>query len=617
MNKNKDLKYIWNLKDIYLKEEDFLKNIEKVKTLTKKIAKFEGKLSKKEEILKYFKISKEKSLIEDQLSAYAGLYHAINMDDEKSKKYISLLEILDDEISEKEMFVLPEISKIEDKVLKKWCKDKDFEKHKFLLEKIIEEKKHIYNKEIEQIIDYSTAGKEEIYNMYSFLTELEIPFKDAVDKNGKKHPVTNSIYASYLEKKDESLRKTALFSRLEGYKKFNNTLASSYIGLLKSASKMMKVRKYNSYLESKLKQEDLNINVYKTLLEGVESNLNVLEKYRKLNYKIFKKQKITQEGKRIKPWDNSLKPFEVKEEKIEYEDAKKMVIDGLNIFGNKYINKIKYIFENRYIDVFPRKGKESGGFNLDIYEIHPYILLNYDHTFDDVTTIAHELGHAMHGIMVSENQDYEFSDYNIMLAETASTTNEVIMANYLIEKEKNKVKKAQHLMNFIDTIIATLIVQAMFSRFEEKAFLKAEKNEIITPEVLNKLYEDISKKYYKNIYKAKDKDKETKEEKKEIKKVKELKKYSWTRVPHFFRPFYVYKYCIGITAAINIYENITKYGDDFKEKYFNMLKSGGSKKVLETFKIADIDLEDKKIYENAFNFLNKKIDELDKIIDEI
>ena len=223
----------------------------------------------------------------------------------------------------------------------------------------------------------------------------------------------------------------------------------------------------------------------------------------------------------------------------------------------------------------------------------------------------------MHGIMVSENQDYEFSDYNIMLAETASTTNEVIMANYLIEKEKNKVKKAQHLMNFIDTIIATLIVQAMFSRFEEKAFLKAEKNEIITPEVLNKLYEDISKKYYKNIYKAKDKDKETKEEKKEIKKVKELKKYSWTRVPHFFRPFYVYKYCIGITAAINIYENITKYGDDFKEKYFNMLKSGGSKKVLETFKIADIDLEDKKIYENAFNFLNKKIDELDKIIDEI
>lgn len=615
--KENDEKYIWNLKDIYKTEKEFSEDIEKIKKITEEITKLEGKLKEKENMQKYFALSKKMGLIEDKVSAYVYLNSAINMEDEKIKEDMSKLDILGDFVSEKTIFVLSEISEIEDSILQKWVKDKDFKKHKFFFEKIIEQKKHIYNKEIEQIIDYASAGKDELLSMYNFLSELEMPFHDAEDKDGKKYPVTNSKYSSYLESKDGKLRKTAMFSKLEAYKKFNNTLSSAYIGLLKSSAKSIKLRKYDSYLESKLKGEDLNKKVYNTLLDEVENNLDVINRYRKITYKIFKKVGITEEGKRIKPWDTSLKPFEAKEKKIEYEEAKKLVLEGLSILGDNYIEKLKYIFSNRYIDVFPRKGKESGGFNLDIYDVHPYILLNYDKTYDDVTTIAHELGHAMHGIFVSENQDYELSGYNIMLAETASTTNEVIMANYLIEKETNKIKKAQGLINFIDTIIATLVVQAMFSRFEEKAFEKAEKNEILTPDILNELYKNINKKYYKNIYENKDKIKETKKEKEEIKKINELKKYSWTRVPHFFRPFYVYKYSVGITAAINIYKNIEEKGNKYIEKYFNMLKSGGSKKVLDTFKIADIDLEKEKTYKKAFEFLNEKIDELEKIINEI
>lgn len=615
--KENDEKYIWNLKDIYKTKKEFLEDIEKIKNITKEITKLEGKLKKKTNMQKYFLLSKKMGLLEDKVSAYVYLNSAINMENEKTKEDMSKLDILEDFVSEKTMFVLPEISKIEDSILKEWIEDKDFEKQKFFLEKILEQKKHIYNKDIEQIIDYASAGKDEIFSMYNFLSELEMPFDDAEDKRGKKYPVTNSKYSSYLESKDEKLRKTAMFSKLEAYKKFNNTLSSAYIGLLKSAAKNIKLRKYDSYLESKLKGEDLNKKVYNTLLNEVEKNLDIIDRYRKLRYKIFKKVGITEEGKRIKPWDSSLKPFELKEKKIEYEEAIELVLKGLSLFGDNYTKKLKDIFSNRYIDVFPRKGKESGGFNLDIYNVHPYILLNYDKTYDDVTTIAHELGHAMHGIFVSESQDYELSGYNIMLAETASTTNEVIMANYLIEEETNKIKKAQSLINFIDTIIATLVVQAMFSRFEEMAFEKAEKNEILTPDILNDLYKDINKKYYKNIYSNKDKLKETKKEKEEIKKINELKKYSWTRVPHFFRPFYVYKYSIGITAAINIYKNIEEKGDEYIEKYFTMLKSGGSKKVLDTFKLADIDLEKEETYKKAFMFLKEKIDELEKLINEI
>lgn len=614
--KNVDKKYIWNLKDIYKNEEEYNKDIEKMKELANEIEKYEGKLKDKENVLKIFNLTEELSRIEEKVGAYSFLDSSINLDKNEPKKRLSNLEIIGDKINEKIIYITPELSKLEDEKLKDFLKDKDFEKYKYVLEEIIEDKKHVFSKEIEQIIDYANAGKGELIEVYNILTELEMPFEDAEDKDGKKYEITNSKYSSYLESKDETLRKTAMFSRLKGYKKFNNTLSTTYIGLLKSLSKAMKYRKYKGVLETKLKKEDLTKKVYDTLITGVKENIEIYNKYRKLNYELYKKMGLTKEGKRIKPWDASLKIFEEKREKIPYEKAKEMVLDALNILGEEYIKKLEEIFESRHIDVFPRKGKESGGYNLDIYDSKPYILLNYDETYEDVTTIAHELGHAMHGIL-SKVQPYVFSSYNIMLAETASTTNEIIMASYLIDKETNKKKKAQMLINLIDMIAVTLILQTSFGSFEERAFKLAENDEILTPEVLNNLYEEINEEFYPSIYTKEDKKNETDEEKEDFKKVKELKKYSWTRVPHFYRPFYVYKYSIGVTAAINIYLNIKKDKEKYLTKYFDMLKSGGSKKVIDTFKIAKIDLEDKKIYKNAFIFLDDKIEELKNLINEI
>lgn len=611
----KDIKYIWNLEDIYKDISLYKKDLEELKKIGKEMAKYEGKLNNKKDILEYFNLGTKKSRILDKLSAYVYLNTAIDMDNNEYKMYMSELENVLVKISEDTIFDLSELKDLEDSTLKEYMNDPDFKNSKYFFEKLIEEKKHIFSKDIEQIIDYASAGIEELYSMYNFLTELEMPFKDAVDKNGKTYPVTNSMYGSYLESKDEVLRKTAMFSRLEGYKSFNNSLASAYIGNLKNITKMLKCRKYKSKLDAKLKGLNLSKEVYLNLVNGVEDNLDTVKRYKKLVYKIYKKMGLVEEGKRIKPWDTSLKPFEKKQIYIPYEDAKETVISGLSVLGDGYLESLKHILENRYVDVFPRKGKESGGFNLDIYDVHPYILLNYEGTHDDVTTIAHELGHAMHGIYAKE-QDYELHDYSTIIAETASTTNEVIMANYLIENEKDKIKKAQMLLNFIDTIFATLVTQTMFSRFEEKAFKLAEDEDILTPDVLNNIYKDLDKKYAPRIYTNKDKENETKEEKEEIDKIKELRKYSWTRVPHFYRPFYVFSYSIGITAAINIYLKIME-DEKYLDKYINMLKSGGSKKIMDTFKIADIDLEDKNIYKNAFKFVNQKIDELEKIVNEI
>lgn len=611
----KDIKYKWNLEDIYKDVPSYKNDLKELKRLGKEMAKYEGKLNNKKDILEYFNLSTKKSRILDKLSAYVYLNSAIDMDNEEYKMLMSELQNVVVKISEDTIFDLSELKDLEDDVLREYMNDPDFKNFKYFFEKLIEEKKHIFSKDIEQIIDYASAGVEELYSMYNFLTELEIPFKDATDKDGKTYPVTNSMYGSYLESKDEVLRKTAMLSRLEGYKNFNNSLASAYIGNLKNITKMLKCRKYESKLDEKLKGLDLSKEVYLNLVNSVEENLDTVKRYKKFVYKIYKKMGLVEEGKRIKPWDSSLKPFEEKQIYIPYEDAKGTVIDGLSVLGEGYLESLKHILENRYIDVFPRKGKESGGFNLDIYDAHPYILLNYEGTHDDVTTIAHELGHAMHGIY-AKKQDYELHDYSTIIAETASTTNEVIMANYLIENEKDKVKKAQMLLNFIDTIFATLVTQTMFSRFEEKAFKLAEDEEILTPNILNEIYLDLEKKYIPKIYTEKDKINETKEEKEDIDKIKNLRKYSWTRVPHFYRPFYVFSYSIGITAAINIYLKISE-DQKYLDKYINMLKSGGSKKIMDTFKIADIDLEDKNIYKNAFKFVNQKIDELEKIVNEI
>ena len=611
----KDIKYKWNLEDIYKDVPSYKNDLKELKRLGKEMAKYEGKLNNKKDILEYFNLSTKKSRILDKLSAYVYLNSAIDMDNEEYKMLMSELQNVVVKISEDTIFDLSELKDLEDDVLREYMNDPDFKNFKYFFEKLIEEKKHIFSKDIEQIIDYASAGIEELYSMYNFLTELEIPFKDAVDKDGKTYPVTNSMYGSYLESKDEVLRKTAMLSRLEGYKNFNNSLASAYIGNLKNITKMLKCRKYESKLDEKLKGLDLSKEVYLNLVNGVEENLDTVKRYKKLVYKIYKKMGLVEEGKRIKPWDSSLKPFEEKQIYIPYEDAKGTVIDGLSVLGEGYLESLKHILENRYIDVFPRKGKESGGFNLDIYDTHPYILLNYEGTHDDVTTIAHELGHAMHGIY-AKKQDYELYEYSTIIAETASTTNEVIMANYLIEMEKDKIKKAQMLLNFIDTIFATLVTQTMFSRFEEKAFKLAEDEEILTPNILNEIYLDLEKKYIPKIYTEKDKINETKEEKEDIDKIKNLRKYSWTRVPHFYRPFYVFSYSIGITAAINIYLKISE-DKKYLDKYINMLKSGGSEKIMDTFKIAEIDLEDKNIYKNAFKFVNEKIDELEKIVNEI
>ena len=274
-------------------------------------------------------------------------------------------------------------------------------------------------------------------------------------------------------------------------------------------------------------------------------------------------------------------------------------LSALNIMGKDYIDTVQYALDHNWVDVFEKKNKMSGGYSMGVHSVHPYILLNYINTSRDVSTLAHELGHTMHSFYASKNQNIINANYTIMVAEVASTVNEILLANYLINKETDKTKKAVLINEQLDMIRATLIRQSMFAEFEKDVHAKIEANESLTSENLNDIYYELVKKYFgENVI------------------IDEDIKYEWARIPHFYRCFYVYKYATGITSAIVIANKILNHEPGYVEKYINMLSLGGAKGSLELLKMVDVDLEKEDTYEIAFDYFRKNLEELNKLIND-
>ncbi len=601
MNKQDD-KYMWNLQHIYENENNIYKDINKIISIYDMYLNFEGNLNTEDNIYKYLELSEKVEMIEEKVYSYLLLRKSINQDDKFVQKVEADIYALTDKYTEKLIFIKEELLSLSDEILDKMMNESRFKKNYLLLENIKDEKKRKLSKEEELLISYVSEGKDAAFNMYNYLTESEMVFEDVKDKKGKLHKISNAKYLKYLTSNDECLRKNAYYSVMNAYKRHNKSLSESYIGMLKSASKFIKYRKYNSYIEYKLEDEYSNLNVYNTLLKSTENNLKILFKFKKLNKKIYIKKGLIKENENIKPWDSYLNPFVIKEKNIPFEEAKNIVKNALSILGNEYINKLEEGFNNNWIDVYAKKNKESGAFNLGVYGVHPFVLLNYEGILDDISTLAHELGHSMHTYYADSNNDIGNSKYGIMIAEIASTLNEIILANYLIKNEKNKNKKASLIYNQIEMIVSTLYTQTMFAEFEEKCFKAAEENIPIYADFLNDTYKSLILKY------------SGKKESKKANKIAELSKYNWTRISHFYRPFYVYKYATGIVTAINIYLKILEDKDEMVEKYINSLKKGGSIKPLELLKNIDIDLENENIYNKAFKYLDNLINNLAELI---
>lgn len=585
-------KYQWNLKDIFKSTEDFENTIKQLQKNLETVKTYQGELAKSSENLYNCYNAYEKALENyEKIYAYGMLKFHLNMADSGNIKLYKRCEAIGTEFEKTLSFMTPEITEIDtNKLLKFIEENKKLKRYEREIKEIIKEKEHVLSKQEENLLAMYSEVFSAQENVFDILTNTEFNFGEITEENGKKTKMTDSNYSIFLKSQNENIRKQAFNLMYSKYSEFLNTIGELYLARVKEDTITAKLRKYSSSLEKAVNNDDSNLKVYNSLIEAVHSNINVNHEFIKLKRKLLKKEEMH-------IYDIYVNPFQISDDTITFEQAKEEVLKALNVLGKEYISKLEEAFSNRWVDVYPKENKRGGAYSMGVYGVHPYVLDNFVNNKRDVSTIAHELGHAMHSYYSNTNQNVIDSNYTIMVAEIASTTNEILLAKYQIENEQDKTKKAEIIYELLEMIRATLFRQAMFAEFEKMVHEKIELGEMLSSDDLSNMYYKLNEQYFgKNCV------------------IDEQIKYEWARIPHFYTPFYVYKYATGISAAIIIAKNILEGKKGYKEKYIEMLKQGCTKKSVELLKMVDVDLENIETYKGAIDFYKDLTMELKKLI---
>lgn len=587
-----DEKYTWNLTDIFKTNEDFEKEIEQLSKTLEIIKKYQGKLAESSQNIYECYKHYEKALEQyEKIYSYGMLKFHLDMANSENIKLYKRCEGIGTEFEKIASFITPEITDIDTDILLKYLNEnKELKRYERLIREIIKNKAHILSKEEENIL----ANYSEIFNnsenTYDILTNTEFKFGTLKDENGKDQEMTDSNYTLFLKSKNENVRKQAFDLMYKKYKEFLNTIGELYISRVKQDTITARLRKYSSSLEKAVDNDDSNLKVYNSLIDAVHSEIGANHEFIKLKKDLLKKNEMH-------IYDVYVNPIEVEDDEITFEEAKNEVLSALDVLGNEYIGKLKEAFDNRWIDVYPKENKRGGAYSMGVYGVHPFVLDNFVSRKRDVSTVAHELGHSMHSYYSSKTQNVIDANYTIMIAEIASTTNEILLAKYQINNEKDKKKKAEIIYELLEMIRATLFRQAMFAEFEKSVHERIENGEVLSSDDLSEIYYKLNVEYFgKDCV------------------IDEQIKYEWARIPHFYTPFYVYKYATGVSAAIIIATNILSKKEGYIEKYINMLKQGCTKKAVELLKMVDVDLEDINTYKGAIDFYRELTKELKKLI---
>ena len=587
MEKMQD-KYSWDLTDLFKDKEEFYKEMKNVKDKLKQIETYKGILCDRSENLYHcYQLYEEVLMKFEQVYAYGMLNYHLNMADQEGIKLFKEVENLNSEFGIATAYITPEITFADENIINQYLQeDPRLEPYKRDIQKTLEKKKHILSKEGENLL----ANYSEILcapkNIYDLLTNAEFKFGTLIDEEGKEVELTDATYSIYIRSKNQNVRKQAYDLMFKKYGEFINTIAEMYITNVKKTVITAKLRNYESSLDEATDNDEASLKVYDTLMEGVHKGLTANHDYMALKKKLLHLENMHM-------YDIYVNPFTKSENKIPYEEAQKIVKSALAILGKEYGDMLEHAFENHWIDVYEKPNKQTGGYNMGIHAPHPFILMNYVGDEYDVRTIAHELGHSMHAYYANKNQNIFDADYTIMVGEVASTVNEILLTEYQLQNETDKTKKAEIIYELLELIRGTFYAQAMFAEFEKEVHEKIENGKMVSAEDLNMIYYDLNQKYMgKAVI------------------IEENSKYGWSRIPHFYRDFYVYKYATGISSAICIATKILNKEKGYVEKYINMLSQGCTKKSIDLLKMVDVDLEDIHTYDSIVQFYRNKIEEL-------
>ena len=584
--------YKWDIDNMISKGKTLEIIYEEIDELCNKILSYKGTiLDSSTNLINVLNYSNQLDRLCENLYVYS---HMLCDTDTKNNDYQSLKmksENIYEMVSNKLSFINPEILKNEYSLVQKYVlENEDLNKYQFYFELMFRYKEHTLNESEEEIISKAinsmNVGNEVFYN----LDNADIKIGSIKDENNNEVEITNSNYNIFINNKDRRIRKESFEKLYSFYENHINTFAASLKGNVKKNDFISNVRKFNNPLENSLYADNINVSVYKNLIDTVHKKLNSMYEYMNLKKKFLKLEELHM-------YDIYVDLVDGVEDRISFEEGKKMIFESLKPLGDKYIQDLNKPFDEKWIDVYPNVGKKSGAYSWGTYDSKSYILLNYNDTIDSVSTMAHELGHSMHSYYSKNNQDYIYYNYPIFLAEIASTVNEVLLNDYLYKNSKNKKEKLFYLNEILEKIRTTIFRQTMFAEFEMIIYEKESKGISLTATEISNTYLDLNKLYYGDNVVSDD-----------------LIKYEWSRIPHFYNSFYVYKYATGLSAALAIASEILNGNKDVKDKYLEFLASGGKDYPLNTLNKLGIDMTKTETIEKALDFFKKKLEELKQLV---
>ncbi len=584
--KDIDSKYTWDLEKIYDSILDFNKDYELVKNKIKELFKYEkNMIDNSENFYNTIKLSFEIERLIDKLSVYTSLSFDLDTSNNEMQELSERVSNLRSEYSKNSYFIVPSILKLDRETIDEYMEEvSELKEYEVSINEIYRYKDHTLSDEEERLLSSISKMVGNSYDTYELFKDCDMTFDDIIDEDGKKVELNNSTYSLYIESNDRKVRESAFKNLYKEYKKYANTFASLISTNMKELSTLSKIEKYGTAIEMSLFRDDVSIDVYNNLIDSVHSHIDYIYDYYKLKKDILKLDELHL-------YDIYVPIVGDYDKKYDYEEGKKIILKVLEVFGEEYINKVKEALDNRWIDVYPTKSKRTGGYSGGSYDTFPYILLNYQDKYNDMSTLIHEMGHSMHSYYSRTYNDYQNSEYRIFVAEVASTVNELLLSHYMIKNSNSKEEKLFILNNLMELYRATIYRQTMFAEFEKKISNMIDNEEALTSEKLSNMYYDLNKFYFGDSVVVDD----------EI-------RYEWERIPHFYYDFYVYKYATGLSAATYIVKNILSGKDGAVDSYIEFLKCGGRLSPIESLKVAGVDLTDKAVVDSALeefkNFLN-------------
>ncbi|MBD7914176.1 oligoendopeptidase F [Clostridium sp. Sa3CUN1] len=586
-----DSKDKWKVEKIFKSDEEWEAAFKNLQEEAPKLKEFEGKLNNSENIKVFLDKYVDLGVKAETIYVYA---HLKCDEDTSNSKYQAMMNKVDAYMAEYASYTayfVPEILSLDEEEVKNIINNtEDLKLYKFMFEDILKEKPHILSKSEEELLASVSDCLEAPSSIHNMLTNADMKFGDIVDEDGEKVELTEGNYSGFIKSKDRNVRKEAFKTLFNRYKELENTLATTLSSSIKNFNFGAKIRKYNSALEASLKPNDIPVEVYKNAVKTIDDNLKSLHRYVSLKKKLLGLDEMHM-------YDLYVPVIEIPKEHIEFDKAVDMVIEGLNPLGEEYLNIFKSGVEDGWIDIYQNKGKRGGAYSWGGYKTMPYVLLNYNYELNDVSTLAHEMGHSIHSYYSRKEQPYIYAGYTLFCAEVASTTNEALLINYLINKENDKRKRLYLINQELEQIRTTVFRQLMFAEFELFTHETLEKGTPLTAEDYNKAWHDLNVKYFGPDMIVDD----------EI-------DIEWARIPHFYSDFYVYQYATGYAAASAFAKAILEGKEGAVDKYITFLKSGGSDYPIEILKKAGVDMTTSQPLEATIERFNELLDMLDKEI---